>query len=51
MRFDVATAYHVGFVLLTIGLSLVLAIGLAVLVMTLLAVLIRPLWRWDGGTA
>lgn len=50
-RFGVATAFHVAFVMVTIGLSLVVATGLALLVVVLLAVLARPLWRSGGGTA
>jgi hypothetical protein len=50
-RCGVTTVFHVAFVLVTIGLSLVVAIGFATLVTALLAVLVRPLWRSDGGTA
>jgi hypothetical protein len=44
-------AFHIAFVVATIGLSLVVATGLAVLVTALLALLVRPPWRSDGGTA
>lgn len=50
-RCGVTTVFHVAFVLVTIGLSLVVAIGFAALVSVLLAVLVRPLWRSAGGTA
>ncbi|HEU5155746.1 MAG TPA: hypothetical protein VFU43_02035 [Streptosporangiaceae bacterium] len=45
------TAFHVSFVVITVGLSLVVATVPAVLATALLAVLVRPPWRSDGGTA
>jgi hypothetical protein len=52
-RRPTTAAFHVAFVVVTIGLSLVVATGLAVLVTALLAVLIGRAapWRSDGGTA